>query len=185
MNPTQHLSFVRCDMTQFEALAAMYARSVEKLQRTVNYPKWNDDHPSRAYIEASIRRGEQFVCLGNGEVCGAAVLSEDPEGRYDLVNWSRNLQQGEYLVIHILAVAPGYERTGVGGFLGNQSIAYAKAQGYRAVRLDVLPENLPAIRLYRSRGFMCAGRHELMRNIAGIPMFELYELNLQTRESPR
>lgn len=178
MKQTEPLTFVRCDMTQFEAVAAMYARCVETLQQTVNYPKWNDDHPSRAYIRDSIRRGEQFACFKGGEVCGAAVLSEDPEGRYDLVNWSCNLQQGAYLVIHILAVAPEREHTGVGGFLVDQSIAYAKAQGYRAVRLDVLPENLPAIRLYRSRGFTCAGRHELMRNIAYIPIFELYERNL-------
>ena len=178
MKTTAQPAFIRCDKTHFDAVAAMYERAVRKPEQTVNYPKWNSEHPSRAYVAASIDRGEQFACVREGAVLGAVVLSEDPEGRYDLANWSRDLRQGEYLAVHILAVDPAFEHRGVGGFLVDQSIAYAKAHGYKAIRLDVLPENLPAINLYRSRGFTCAGRHELMRNIPYIPIFELYERNI-------
>lgn len=178
MNPMQQRNFIQCDMTHFDAVMAMYERSVKKLEQTVNYPKWSDAHPSRAYVAASIRRGEQFACIKGNEILGAVVLSENPEGRYELGNWSRDLREGDYLVVHILAVDPAHERLGVGGFLVDQSIAFAKANGYKAVRMDVIPENLPAVNLYRSRGFTSAGQSELERNIAYIPMFELYELNL-------
>ena len=171
------LAFKQCDMTHFDAVAAMYARAVKALEETMNYPKWSEEHPSRVYVAESIRRGEQFACFKDGAVLGAVVLSEDPEGRYDLGDWSRSLPDGEFLVVHVLAVDPAFAHCGVGGFLIDQSIALAKSRGYKAIRLDVVPGNTPAVNLYQSRGFTSAGQSELMRNIAYIPMFELYELN--------
>lgn len=171
------LSFIKVGMAQFEAVAGMYARVVEKLERTVNYPKWSKYHPSREYVADSIRRGEQFACVAGGRVIGAVVLNESPEGKYGLGAWSRDLREGEYLVLHILAVDPDYERLGVGGFLVDGSVAFAKAKGYKAVRLDIVPENLPAAELYRSRGFVSAGRVDRLREIEGIPVFEIFELN--------
>ncbi len=38
-------------------------------------------------------------------------------------------------------------------------------------------ENLPAVELYRSRGFRSAGKSDLQRGLDFIPIFELYELN--------
>lgn len=177
MNGNLQPEFLRCDMSHFDAVAEMYARAVRKLERTVNYPKWSEAHPSRAYIAEAIRCGNQFACIQNGAVLGAAVLSEDPEGSYDPGHWSRTLQQGDFLVIHVLAVDPAFERRGIGGFLVDQSIAYARAQGYAALRLDVVPENIPAVKLYLSRGFRSAGKSDLQRGLDFIPIFELYELN--------
>ena len=172
-------SFVKVDMTQFEAVAEMYERAVEKLERTVNFPKWSKEHPSRRYVAESIRRGEQFACVCGGGIIGAVVLNESPEGKYELGEWSRDLREGEYLVLHVLAVDPDHERLGVGGFLVDGSVAFAKAKGYKAVRLDIVPENLPAASLYRSRGFESAGTVERLREIEDIPVFEIFELNFQ------
>ncbi len=38
-------------------------------------------------------------------------------------------------------------------------------------------ETLPAVELYRSRGFRSAGKSDLQRGLDFIPIFELYELN--------
>ena len=80
-------------------------------------------------------------------------------------------------MLRILAVDPEYERLGVGGFMVDGSIAFAKAKGYKAVRPDIVPENLPAAELYVSRGFVSAGRIGRLRDIEGIPVFEIFELN--------
>ena len=169
--------FTKVDASQFAAVAGMYERAVEKLERTVNYPKWSKYHPSREYVAEAIMRGEQFACVDGGRILGAVVLNESPEGKYELGGWSRDLREGEYLVLHILAVDPEYERLGVGGFMVDGSIAFAKAKGYKAVRLDIVPENLPAAELYVSRGFVSAGRIDRLRDIEGIPVFEIFELN--------
>lgn len=170
--------FIKCNMSHFDAVVSLYDRSVKKLEETVNYPKWSKDHPSREYIKDSIKNGRQFACLKDGEVLGAIVLSENPEGNYRAGEWSRELEEGEYLAIHVLAVDPEYKRQGIGGFLVDKSIEFARKNGYKAIRLDVVPENLPAVSLYKSKGFTSAGKKDLMRNIENIPVFELYGLNL-------
>lgn len=178
MNSNDKLRFIRCNTAHFEAAAAMYERSLKKLRETVNYPKWSDDHPSREYIFKSINRGELFACLSGKKILGAVVLSEDPEGNYSVGAWSRALNDGEYLCVHILAADPDYARQGIGGFLVDGIIEFARKSGYKAVRLDIVPGNLPAERLYKSRGFKSAGQRDLERGIADIPVFELYELNI-------
>ena len=172
-------AFVRCVPAQFAAVMAMYERAVAELERTVNYPKWSKEHPGRAYVQQAIEKGEQFACAAGGEILGAAVLNGDPEGDYALGHWRRALRAGEFLVIHLLAVDPAYKRQGVGGLLVDGAVAYAKKNGYRAIRLDIVPENLPAKRLYESKGFTCAGRADLRPELEEIPIFEMYELNLK------
>ena len=171
------MRFIRCDMSHFEAVASMYERCVKKLEETINFPKWSKDHPSLEYIREAIGRGGQFAAVEGGKVLGAVVLSEDPEGNYGLGDWKNDLAEGEFLVIHTLAVDPAFERRGVGGFLVDGSVAFAKENGYKAVRLDIVPENVPAKNLYLSKGFSSAGKRSGVREIEYIPLFELFELN--------
>ena len=175
---TSNTEFIICTAEQYEDVVSVYEHSVEKLQRTINYPKWSEEHPSRDYVEQAISEGEQFACARDGKIIGAVVLSENPEGKYECGNWSRELKRGEYLAVHILAVEPDFERSGVGSFLVDGSIDYAKKNGYRALRLDIVPDNIPAKRLYETKGFASAGIKDLERNIPEIPLFELYELNI-------
>ena len=175
----QAMTFVRCEPAQFEAVMALYERAVAELEQTVNYPKWSKEHPSRDYVKEAIEKGEQFACVADGEILGAVVLNEDPEGNYAIGRWSRDLPDGAYLVVHILAVDPAWKNRGIGGFLVDGAIAIAKERGYRAIRLDIVPDNLPAKRLYTSRGFVSAGQTDVRPELTEIPIFELFELNLR------
>ena len=159
------MEFIRCKKEHLAAVTQMYRQSVKALEDGVNYPKWSDGHPSNEYIEESLSHGELFACIENGDILGAAVLSENPEGSYELGDWTLELDRGEYLVIHTLAVNPGYERRGVGSFLVDGCIRYAKSSGYKAIRLDVVAENFPAVNLYKKKGFTFAGSKDLNRNI--------------------
>ena len=171
------MKFIKCEVSHFDSVALMYERCVRRLEENINFPKWSSNHPSREYIKESIKRGEMFIVVEGEKVFGAAVLNEDPEGNYCLGDWKNKLSEGEFLVIHILAVDPALERSGVGGLLVDGSIAFAKKNGYKAIRLDIVPENLPAKNLYLSRGFESAGKKEKLRDIEYIPTFELFELN--------
>lgn len=66
---------------------------------------------------------------------------------------------------------------GIGGYMVERCIGLAMSSGYKAIRIDVVPDNIPAINLYEQKGFTFAGTKDLLRNIDGIPLFSLYELN--------
>ena len=172
------MELIKCDRSHYEAVTGLYHRSVDYLRATVNYPRWNPGHPSDKGVAASIEKGEQYVCMQDGEALGALALSEDPEGYYEAGDWSVDLRPGDFLVIHVLAVDPDQAKRGVGSFMVEECIRIAREGGYKAVRLDVVPGNIPAERLYGKFGFKFAGRKDLLRNLDFIPLFDLYELIL-------
>lgn len=155
----------------------LYSRVVQHLEATINYPKWSVAYPCRESVQAAIAQGGQYACVEQGRVLGAFVLNDNPDGNYDAGDWRVSLKQGEYLVIHTLAVEPSAGRSGVGGYMVDCCIGIARQNGCRAIRLDVVPGNLPAQRLYQGKGFTFAGARDLLRGIEEIPLFELYELN--------
>lgn len=171
------MELVKCDDCHLEMLAELYGQVVARLTAGVNYPKWSRDYPCRESIRDCIEKGEQFLCLEEGKPVGAVVLNENPGGRYEAGEWTRNLALGEYLVIHTLAVSTRFSGMGLGGKIVDSCIGYARQHHYKAVRLDVVPENIPAAHLYRKKGFRFAGTKDLERNIPDIPVFDLYELN--------
>lgn len=172
------MELVKCDDCHLETLAELYRQVVARLIANVNYPKWSREYPCRESIRDCIQKGEQFMCLEEGKLVGAVVLNENPGGRYEAGEWTRSLAPGEYLVIHTLAVAAQFSGMGIGGKMVDSCIEYARKHPYKAVRLDVVPENIPAAHLYKKKGFVFAGTRDLERNIPDIPVFDLYELNL-------
>lgn len=55
-------------------------------------------------------------------------------------------------------VAPEFRGTGIGDALVDAVIAWARAEGYSRVLLEVAAGNTPAIRLYNRKGFVLTGR---------------------------
>ena len=172
------MEFLQCDAAHIPALTAFYHRAIGYLESHINYPSWSSEHPSDDAIREAVDRGEQYICISGDEILGALVLSEDPDGDYEAVNWSRDLKMGEYLSLHVLAVRDDCYQKGVGTFMVDGCIRVAREGGYKALRLDIVPTNTPAEKLYRKKGFTYAGTADLNRPTAPIPLFDLYELNL-------
>ena len=87
------------------------------------------------------------------------------------------MQRGEYMIIHMLAVAHEHYGEGIAGAMTNYCLEYAKQCGYQGVRLDVVPGNLPAKKLYETCGFRYVGDCDLEKGVETIPLFSLFEFN--------
>ena len=172
------MELVKCDVSCLDRAFWLYHAAIDHLEKNTNYPKWSSEHPSDRCIEEAVTAGEQYLCIESNDILGAVVLSENPDGFYEAGNWSRELKTGEYLVIHALAVNPMFAHKGVGSFMVDQCIDIARHGGYKALRLDVVPGNIPAERLYEKMGFVYAGTKDLQRNIDEIPFFDLFEFVL-------
>ena len=85
------------------------------------------------------------------------------------------LQEQEQLTIYTFAVRPDCRGGGVGRALLGYAEAWAKAQGKRALRLDVHEINTPAIKLYESCGFRYIATVDLGYGAYGLKWFRLYE----------
>ena len=133
------MEFIKCRDGEVKSVLEFYSKVLKNLEATINYPKWSEDHPSRESTMEAISKGDQYACLENGRIVGAAVLNEDPEGDYDAGEWGTDLKRGEYLVLHVLAVDPSMKHKGIGSFMVENCIRIAEEKGYKAVRLDAVP----------------------------------------------
>ena len=168
----------KCTEADATAAGAFYDKVVRWLDGHINYPKWiYGVYPSAETVRASTLAGEQYVCLDTGRIVGAFILNADPKGNYRKANWRQPLAEGEYMVLHTLATDPEVHRRGIGTEIIRYCAGQARSQGYRALRVDIVPDNWPARRLYEKNGFTHAGDVDLERGIDGIPVFSLYELN--------
>ncbi len=172
------MEMIRCEAKHLEAVATFYDKVTDYLSKNINYPKWMPGrYPGRESAREAIARGEQYACLDGETVLGVFVLNNDPQGAYEKGDWSKELAHGEYMVIHALATDPERYGSGVAKAMVNFCMEMAKAFGYPAIRLDVVPGNEPAERLYTGLGFAFAGEKDLDRGYEHIPTFRLFEYN--------
>ena len=168
----------KCQEADVARIGAFYDNIVLWLDHHINYPKWMYRiYPSENFVREMTAAGEQFICMDNQEPVGAFVLNADPQGNYQKGKWERDLPDGSYMVLHALAIEPKLQGKGLGAEVVRFCTEKAKADGYKALRLDIVPGNLPAQKLYEKNGFKYAGDADLDRGIEHIPVFSLYELN--------
>lgn len=162
-----------------ETVSRLYDKVVLELDKHINYPKWEYGiYPSAESVTAAVEKGVQYMCVSENSVVGAFILNDDPQGDYSAGCWKSDLNDGEYLVIHTLATDPELCGHGIASYMVKYCIDLAKDKGYKAIRLDVVPDNVPARRLYEKLGFVSAGERDLKRDIEDIPFFALYELEI-------
>ena len=169
----------KCREEDVAAAGSFYDDVVLWLNHHINYPKWMYKiYPSESWVKQMTEAGEQYICVDGKKIVGAFVLNADPQGNYRKGNWSLDLPDGSYMVLHALAISPELQGRGLGAEVVRFCTEKAKADGYRAIRLDIVPGNIPAKRLYEKTGFRYVVDADLERGIPHIPTFSLFELNL-------
>ena len=166
-----------CNENDIVEVGKFYDKVVLHLYETTNYPKWQYKvYPSEASVREKTLANQQFVCMDEDTIVGAFVLNDDPQGKYENAEWNVELLQGEYMVCHTLATSPATQGKGIGKQMVEFCIQYAKEKEYKGIRLDVVPDNIPARKLYEKCGFKYVGDADLERGIEEIPQFSMYEL---------
>ena len=169
----------KCNANDIAAVGKFYDDVVKYLTEHVNYPRWMyKEYPSEPFAREMTETGSQYVCCVDGRIVASFAINDDPAQEYAKVRFSRSLARGEYLTIHALAVATECQGLGIGKEIVRFCIDFAKASGFKAIRLDVVPTNYPARKLYEQCGFSYLGDVDLERGYEHIPLFSMYELNL-------
>lgn len=171
----------RAVFSDFEQAVRLYDSVTLHLENNINYPGWTHKvYPSANTVEKGLKEGSLFVCeseedSSDARIVGAFLLNTDPDGDYSVGDWSVELSEGEYTIIHALAVSPDFHGNGIGKSMVKFCLDYSKNNGYKGLRLDAVPGNTPARRMYEGLGFRFAGERDLKREERGIPTFALYE----------
>lgn len=135
-------------------------------------------YPTREIAEEGLLTGGLYLVKKDGQIAGTMILNHHCAPGYHQVLWKSGASAQEAWVVHTFAVHPDFLRDGVGKTMLQFTVAEAKRRGLRAVRLDVSPDNLPAIRLYERLGFQKNAVLDLGYFLPEVYPFYLYELSL-------
>lgn len=140
---------------EFDRIAALYDEMVADMAHSAFDPHWNrEDHPNDEFLKRSLEQGQLIVCEHDGALAGALVLNHEGADGYEGTPWKVDAPESEASVIHVLCTLPRLQGNGLGRSLLRGALDIARERGHRCVRLDVLPDNTPAQKLYESEGFV-------------------------------
>ena len=123
------------------------ARELEKRGE----PLWPLETLESPALRAAYPEAERYVGFQGGEaVAGMMVLTDDP------LFWP-NVQAGESLFLHKLAVVPAFQGSGVAAAMLTFAAARARALQKRYLRLDCAAERPKLLTFYERRGFRWVG----------------------------
>lgn len=172
------MNLQQASLTDYESVLSFYDDVMARTPKIGRYARWHKGkHPTAAGIEAYIREGSLYLYRERDVILGAMAVTMYQGEDYKAIEWSGDVADDEVAVIHILAVNPDRQGTGIGSMMIREAIQLAHNGGMKAIRLDVLASNTPAIRLYARLGFACRGRQRLYAENTGWTDFCFFEYN--------
>lgn len=182
------LRVVRAREGDLPGIVELYQAVVDAVAGTEYDVFWElGKRPALEDLQAAISAGELLLCVsaapavcdGAAEeprvvnadqplpnavlpaIIGAAVLNNAQAQGYEQVPWVRSGAPGEVFCLHLFCVHPQLAHHGVGSRFLQLVLAEARRRGAASLRLDVLPNNIPAQRLYKRNGFIDHGFYHL------------------------
>ena len=158
-----------------QAVLDLYHSVIDGMANSPYKPKWQKGiYPTMDDISPAINNKELYIALSeDNAVSGAVIIRHKTEAGYESVSWALDTQN--YSVVHLLAVSPTQQRSGIARALLETARDKARENGSEAIRLDTLPYNIPAQRLYESFGFQYRGEVELYYTVTGNTAYKMYE----------
>ena len=148
-----------------DAIMAFYDDVTARTPDISLHARWSiGKHPTAVGIRAYIKEGSMYLYKEQGIIVGAMAVTMYHGEDYHAIEWSQPVPDDEVAVIHILAVHPDRQGSGVGSEMVRE-----------AVRLDALALNTPAHSMYKRLGFEYRGKQHLYAENTGWTDFYFFE----------
>lgn len=124
--------------------------------------QWQNGYPNEKVIEDDINRGESYVATIDGTIVGTVAITFDREPHYEAIREGQWMnQEGDYAVIHRIAVDNDYKGQGIAGFLIMQAEKIGEGK-IQSIRIDTHEMNLPMQRVIQREGFVYCGKVDMV-----------------------
>ena len=159
-----------------DAILSFYDEVIDRTPDISLYARWSKGkHPTAAGIRAYIKEGSMYLYKEEDVIVGAMAVTLYQGEDYHAIEWSEQVPDDEVAVIHILAVHPDRQGSGIGSEMVREAIRLARDNGMKAVRLDALASNTPAHSMYKRLGFEYRGKQHLYAENTGWTDFYFFE----------
>ena len=168
--------------TEYQRVIDFYHELITKMQPYPYHPTWIiGTYPEDDYLKQLTANGQVFWGLEDHRIAASMVLNQLPNEGYKTVPWQVSAADEDVTILHLLGVLPEYWGRGFGKELLDYAERFLRAKGQKALRLDVMEENLPARRLYEQNGFREIETIRMFYESTGWSGFTMYEKDLERR----
>lgn len=158
------------------AILELYDGVIERFQAQTGGRGWRKGvYPTEKDFQRAIRAGTLYVGELEGALAAGMILTQGTDKTYGNPSWRVDAADEETAVIHTLGVSPALAGRGLALEMIRGAVDLARERGWRALRLDVLDANKPALHLYERAGFVYIETKEIWYESTGLANFLLYE----------
>lgn len=159
-----------------QTVIQFYYQVIDAMQGSPYNPWWEKDiYPSNQQLIQAIDKQSLYLLQKDTTCMASVVLNHDCNAGYNSVDWQVKTAPEHVFYVHLLGVNPSMHGQGIGKKLIAHIIELAKLKGIQSIRLDVLPHNIPAQKLYESMGFKKRASIKMFYEDTGWTDFLLYE----------
>ena len=169
--------FRKAEKEDFYKIRDLYWNLIDRAQGDPSFPHWKKGiHPSDAMIRDGIDKGDLYVLADGDEIAACVIANDEKIDGYSDAPWL--IDSDEVIILHVLAVHPDQHGKGLARRLVENVIELERKAGKKALRLDVIENNITAEKLYQKLGFQYVQTKTLYYDVVGEMTFKLYELVL-------
>ncbi len=149
------MKFVLAQSKHLEQMCQITADAKAQLFR-LGLDQWQKGYPSREVWVADIAAGCTWLVMDGEQVLGIFAFQTTPDPSYGIIDgeWLSDLP---YASMHRVCVAEDAKGKGVAGALFEHGFQLARDCGFRSMRIDTHPGNLPMQRALEKAGFVPCG----------------------------
>lgn len=163
-------------MDDYYGVRDFYYHLIDAYESSEFKPGWEKDiYPTREFLLDSIRNNELYIGEIDNSIVSCMIVNHQYNEGYNHVKWSINVSDEELYVIHALGVDPFYSGQGIAKQMVNEVIKLARMNNIKTIRLDVLQDNIPALKAYEKMGFRYVDTIKMYYEDTGWTEFKVYE----------
>ena len=173
------MTFQNADVSEFNSIKEFYRNLIDEMSDVNDQIGWKKGiYPSDDFLMKSLEKREFFTLKEDGVLCACVILNSDYNVGYVDVPWSIKCEADEVLIPYALAVSPNCQGKGIGKRIVKEILNYAKSEGKKTVRLDILGTNITAEKLYTGCVFRFVQAKIMFYEDTGWTGYKMYEMRV-------
>lgn len=167
------------DERDFSQVRSFYWKLIDDMRDAPFFPGWQKGiYPSDDFLRRSLKADGLYVLTRDDHIAAAMILNHACNEGYAGTDWCVAAPEDEITVVHALGVLPEFHGCGLAKAMVRETIRLARKNRQKAIRLDVLSGNRPALELYKGLGFQYRRSVQMYYEDTGWTDYLLFELPL-------
>ncbi len=130
--------------------------------RDNNIPQWQNNYPNETVLLRDIEKHTLYVFVFKEKIVAMANIACERDPQYDKIYHGEWLTQGDYAVVHRIAVKKEALGHGIAQLLLLEAETIARDHHLHSIRIDTHRLNIPMNRLVQKLGYQHCGEIELL-----------------------